>query len=275
MHKLTNIMTVDVEDYFHVGAFEKVIKRENWDTLEYRVPKNTLKVLKLFDKFEIKATFFMLGWVAKKSPQLVKTIVSEGHELASHGFWHQRVCVLSREEFYQDLKDSKAILEDLSGRLIKGYRAPSYSINHQNQWAFEVIEDLGFKYSSSIYPILHDHYGWPNAPRFKFLSTPKGLIEIPISTTYLGNKKVPAGGGGFFRFFPYKFSKMLIDKVNIKEQQPAIFYFHPWELDPEQPKQKGTLKSNFRHYLNLHKMEARLNRLLNDFRWGSIENVFF
>lgn len=272
---MLNALTVDVEDYFQVSAFENSINRNNWEHLEHRVAKNVDKTLSLFDKSNVKATFFVLGWVAERYPDIVSKIVEGGHELASHGYGHQRVTDLSKEQFFNDVTKAKRILEDLSGVAIKGYRAPSYSIGKNNIWALQVLAETGHKYSSSIYPIKHDHYGYPEAPRFIFKDKKTGLIEIPISTTSFMNRLFPAGGGGFFRFYPYHFSRWAIQRVNKKNNEPVIFYFHPWEIDPDQPRQNNIpFKSRFRHYLNLDKTESRLNSLLSDFNWGRMDEVF-
>jgi len=236
---MLNALTVDVEDYFQVSAFEKAINRKNWDQLEHRVAFNVDKILTLFDKLNVKATFFVLGWVAERYPDIVTKIVARGHELASHGYGHQRVSDLSREQFFDDVTKAKNILEDLSGISIKGYRAPSYSISKKNIWALQVLADTGHEYSSSIYPIEHDHYGFPEAPRFIFKDKKSGLIEIPITTTNFMNHLFPAGGGGFFRFYPYQLSRWAIQRVNKQENESVVFYFHPWEIDPEQPRQKS------------------------------------
>lgn len=272
---LTNAISIDVEDYFQVSAFEHAIKRSDWDSIEHRIVQNTNNVLSLLQRSNVKATFFTLGWVAERYPQLVKDIVSQGHELASHGYGHQRVSDLSPAEFKQDLVRAKGILEDISGEAIKGYRAPSYSIGEKNIWAFDTLVETGHMYSSSIYPIKHDHYGYLGAPRFIFKDKKTGLIEIPITTIKLMNRLFPAGGGGFFRFYPYLLSRWAISRVNRKDQRSSIFYFHPWEIDPLQPQQKNiTAKSKFRHYINLNKTEARLTRLLQDFNWGRMDEVF-
>jgi len=269
-------MTVDVEDYFQVSAFENILPREIWNSLPVRVEHNTYKILNLFEQNNIKATFFILGWVAKRYPNLVKDIVQQQHELASHGYWHQRVHTITPNEFKKDVESSKKLLEDISGVVIQGYRAPSYSINYRNQWAFNILEEMGFIYSSSVYPIKHDIYGWPTAPRFKFTSTPNGLIEIPISTLKIGGRNIPSGGGGYFRLFPYPLSRWGMRQINQKDQQPCIFYFHPWEIDCEQPKQKNiNFKTRFRHYHNLSGMKIKLEKLLRDFHWGTIDDVFF
>ena len=272
---ITNAISIDVEDYFQVSAFEHTIDRKDWDQLEHRVSANVTQIIQLLKSADVKATFFVLGWVAERYPEIVKSIIEHGHELASHGYGHQRVSDLSRVEFKQDLIYAKEILENLSGVEIKGYRAPSYSIGKDNIWALEVLAETGHQYSSSIYPIQHDHYGYPDAPRFAFKDTNTGLIEIPISTMKFMNRLFPAGGGGFFRFYPYQITRKIIQRVNKLDNQPTIFYFHPWEIDPGQPRQENApLKSRFRHYLNLHKTEDRLTSLLQDFTWGRVDEVF-
>ena len=272
---ITNAISIDVEDYFQVSAFEHTIDRKDWDQLEHRVSANVTQIIQLLKSADVKATFFVLGWVAERYPEIVKSIIEHGHELASHGYGHQRVSDLSRVEFKQDLIQAKGILENLSGVEIKGYRAPSYSIGKDNIWALEVLAETGHQYSSSIYPIQHDHYGYPDAPRFAFKDTNTGLIEIPISTMKFMNRLFPAGGGGFFRFYPYQITRKIIQRVNKLDNQPTIFYFHPWEIDPGQPRQDNApLKSRFRHYLNLHKTEDRLTSLLQDFTWGRVDEVF-
>jgi len=271
---ITNAMSVDVEDYFQVAAFDDHISRQDWHKIPLRVEKNTYKILELFAKHNIKATFFMLGWVAERFPGLLQDIVAQGHELASHGYAHKRATLQTRSEFREDISKAKQILEEISSTDIKGYRAPSYSINHSNMWVHDELYDTGHIYSSSVYPVKHDLYGIPDAPRFKY-TLDNGLIEIPISTIKIINKNLPAGGGGFFRFYPYMLSKWIIKNINKNDQQPAIFYFHPWELDPEQPRQENaSLKSKFRHYLNLHKTEKRLCQLLTDLEWDRMDKVF-
>ncbi len=268
-------LTVDVEDYFHVSAFADVIKPQNWDELNLRVEQSTNRLLDLFDEHDAKATFFTLGWVAKRCPSLIKRIVDEGHELASHGYNHQRATGMRRDEFLQDVRDSKDELEQISGSQLKGYRAPSFSINDSNTWTYEVLSELGFTYSSSTYPIKHDHYGVPDWPRFKY-KRPEGIYELPIPTTQADNKTTGIGGGGYFRLYPYWLSQKRINKYLSAEDQPYSFYFHPWEIDPEQPKIKGaSLKSNIRHYINLSRMEGKLVRLLKDFDWNTMEHVYF
>ncbi len=272
---IINALSFDVEDYFHVSAFEKVIDPDQWDKIEHRVEANTSLILKLLDDSKIKATFFMLGWIAERYPQMVREIVDEGHELACHGYFHQRVSDLDPSQFRNDLVRSKGILEDTSGVEVRGYRAPSYSIGRKNLWALDVLAECRFVYSSSIYPVKHDHYGFPEAPRFVFRDKKTGLVEIPISTFPFLMRTRPAGGGGFFRFYPYQVSRWLIERINKLEEEAVIFYLHPWELDPNQPKQPNIpAKTRFRHYLNLNKTECRLTRLLKDFSWGPMYDVF-
>jgi len=268
-------MTIDVEDYFQVSAFEPYIDKNTWDSIEHRVEKNTHRILDVLAKFETKATFFTLGWVAERYPQLINRIISEGHELACHGYEHIRVTEQTPDQFRTDIIRTKKILEDLGGKEILGYRAASYSINTENLWAHDILAEEGFKYSSSVYPVKHDLYGIPDAPRFSYQPI-KGsdFLEIPISTIKFGQKNIPCGGGGFFRFYPYMFSKWAFHHIN-SSNQSAIFYCHPWEIDPKQPRQEGlNFKTKFRHYLNLHKMEQRISCLLTDFNWDTMENVF-
>lgn len=272
---LKNAITVDVEDYFQVSAFDSVISRDSWNSLEHRIVANMQRIFEIFSEDGIKATFFMLGWIAERYPDLVRQIVDQGHELASHGHGHQRVTDLSKPQFANDITRSKKTLEDISGIEIRGYRAPSYSIGETSVWAFAALADAGFEYSSSIYPIRHDHYGFPGAPRFAFRDARTGLVEIPITTISLLKRIIPAGGGGFFRFYPYLFSRWIIDRVNRIDRQPAVFYFHPWELDSDQPRQQRiNIKTRFRHYLNLGRTESRLKRLVRDFDWGRMDQVF-
>ena len=269
-------MTVDVEDYFQVSAFEPYIAKEQWDTLPHRVEKNTHKILDLFKERNIKATFFTLGWVAERYPDLIKRMIADGHELACHGYDHIRVTEQTPEQFRNDVSKTKKLLEDLSGEQVKGYRAASYSIGANNLWALNVLQEEGFKYSSSIYPVKHDIYGMPDAPRFIYEPIEnQNFKEIPITTVRFGDKNFPCGGGGFFRFYPYALSKWAFNRINNQENESAIFYFHPWEIDPEQPRQHGlNLKTRTRHYLNLNRMENRIKKLLTDFNWDTMANVF-
>ena len=270
---VVNGLSVDVEDWFQVGAFENVIERDEWDGLNLRVEDNVLRILDLFDEADVKATFFTLGWVAKRHGPLMRRIVEAGHELASHGYDHARVFTFAREEFAEDIRKARQILEDASGAKITGYRAPSFSIDQRTPWAYMELAEQGYAYSSSVAPITHDHYGWKEAPRFAFKPLPwADLIEIPVTTAILGGKRVAAGGGGFFRVLPYAFSRWAIRQVNRREGKPAIFYFHPWEIDPEQPRvPHAPIKSRLRHYTNLDKMAPKLRGLVHEFAWGRMD----
>ncbi|MEE4292233.1 MAG: XrtA system polysaccharide deacetylase [Cycloclasticus sp.] len=267
-------MTIDVEDYFQVSAFEDKFDPKNWDDIAPRVETNTNKLLDLFSEYDAKATFFTLGWVAERFPELIKRISSEGHEVASHGTMHRRATDQTALEFRQDVGKAKKLLEDLTGKPVLGYRAPSFSFTRQNEWVYEVLESEGYIYSSSVYPVIHDHYGIPDAPRFKY-ATHTSVDEIPLSTlTYFG-RNVPISGGGYFRLYPYLFTQRAIKRLTKNENQPYIFYLHPWEVDLDQPRVPHiSAKTQFRHYLNLKHVEARLTRLLLDFRWSSMADVY-
>ncbi len=269
-------MTVDVEDYLHVSAFEKHIRRDDWDHLPCRVERNTERILDIFAEQRVRATFFMLGWVAERYPGVVRRLVAEGHELASHGYSHVRVTEQTPDQFREDVIRNKHLLEDLAGRAVAGYRAASYSIGEKNLWALDVLQETGHRYSSSIYPIRHDLYGMPNAPRFPFFPNGTGgLLEIPVTTVQLFKQKLPCGGGGYFRLLPYAVSRWAMRRVNQQDGKPCIFYFHPWEIDPDQPRQQGIgLKTRVRHYLNLSRTEGRLRRLLGDFKWDRMDRIF-
>lgn len=268
-----NALTVDVEDYFQVSAFAPYVNRSEWNTRECRVERNVDRILQLLDDRSTTATFFTLGWIGERYPQLIRAIVDNGHELASHGYAHLRASDQTEQGFYSDVHLAKVLLEDLAGHEVKGYRAPSFSIGRNNLWAFDCLNRAGYRYSSSIYPIRHDHYGMPDAPRFAHAVG--DLLEIPATTVRSFSRNWPASGGGFFRLLPYGFSRWLLKRVNDVEGQPAVFYFHPWEIDPEQPRIAGiNAKTRFRHYLNLHRMEGRLARLLADFRWGRMDRIF-
>jgi len=271
---VVNALTVDVEDYFQVWALAPWFPRAKWDEAPCRIERNVDLILQLLGDADARGTFFTLGWIAERYPQLVRRIAAAGHEIASHGYAHSRVNELEREAFHADILLAKAILEDVIGAEVKGYRAPSFSITTETAWAHDCIVEVGYRYSSSIYPIRHDHYGIPDAPRFPYYSRPE-LLEVPITTTRFFDRNWPAGGGGYFRLLPYPVSKWSIRRVNEVEEQAAIFYFHPWELDPEQPRVNGAgLKTRVRHYLNLDQTEGRLRRLLGDFHWGRVDRVF-
>lgn len=271
---ISNALTIDVEDYFQVSAFAPYIRRDEWNARECRVERNVERILALLDRRSTKATFFTLGWVAERYPALVRRIVAGGHELASHGYGHERASDLSPQAFEQDVTRAKHLLEDLSGLPIKGYRAPSFSIGTGNLWAFDTLAKTGHVYSSSIYPIKHDHYGMPDSPRFAF-RLPSGLMEVPVTTLRLGGRNLPSSGGGYFRLLPYSVSRWMLQRINQVDRESAIFYFHPWELDTEQPRVAGIdLKTRFRHYVNIPRMASRLEHLLDDFRWGRMDEIF-
>jgi polysaccharide deacetylase family protein (PEP-CTERM system associated) len=268
-----NGLSVDVEDWFQVGAFEGVIDRSTWDSLPDRVERNCDAILEMFAAAEVKATFFTLGWIAQRHGPLMRRIVDAGHELASHGWDHARVFSMDRKSFAHDLEISRKVLEDSAGVAITGYRAPSFSIDHRTPWAYMELAEQGFAYSSSVAPIVHDHYGWRDAPRFAFKPLPWAtLIELPVTTAEFAGRRMAAGGGGFFRVLPYGFSRWAIRQVNRREGRPAVFYFHPWEIDPAQPRvTSATLRSRLRHYTNLDAMADKLRALVEEFAWGRMD----
>ncbi|MBW8753136.1 MAG: DUF3473 domain-containing protein [Sphingomonadales bacterium] len=268
-----NGLSVDVEDWFQVGAFEQVIERRSWDSLSMRVERNCETILEMFAEADIHATFFTLGWVAKRYPALMQRIVAAGHELASHGWDHARVFRMDRAGFRLDLDMSRKTIEDAAGVRVSGYRAPSFSIDGRTPWAYMELADQGFAYSSSVAPISHDHYGWREAPRFAFKPLPwSDLVELPVTTAEFAGRRLAAGGGGFFRVLPYGFSRWAIRQVNRREGRPAVFYFHPWEIDPGQPRvPNAPLKSKLRHYTNLEGMAGKLRQLIDEFHWGRMD----
>ncbi|MGK0299018.1 MAG: polysaccharide deacetylase family protein (PEP-CTERM system associated) [Gammaproteobacteria bacterium] len=275
MDTMKNAMTVDVEDYFQVSAFEKHISRDTWDNIPRRVETNTDLILSLFDEHQVKATFFTLGWIAERHPVMLRKISDAGHEIASHGYEHIRVTQHDRNLFRQDITRTKKLLEDITGKPVYGYRAASFSLNTENHWAHEELEMAGHHYSSSIYPIRHDLYGIPGGERFVYRPGQGSLLEIPISTVQVGKHRVPAGGGGYFRLFPYALSRFMINHINRKEKRSCIFYFHPWELDPAQPRIEGlNIKTRFRHYNNLSRMQDKLSRILDEISWGTVREIF-
>lgn len=273
---IRNAMSVDVEDYFQVSAFAPHIRREDWDSLPCRVERNVDVILGLLDEAGARATFFTLGWIAERHPQVVRRIVDNGHELASHGYGHQRASDLAPAAFRADVIRAKRLLEDTGGVAVRGYRAPSFSISGSNWWAVAELEEAGYDYSSSIYPVRHDHYGMPDAPRFPHRPNgASGILELPPTTLPVFGRNLPAAGGGWFRLLPYGASRWMLRRVNVQEQAPCLFYFHPWEVDPGQPRQAGLpVRTRFRHYVNLRRMEGRLRRLLNDFEWDRVDRVF-
>jgi polysaccharide deacetylase family protein (PEP-CTERM system associated) len=275
MAKLLNALTVDVEDYFQVSAFDGVVPRSQWLSFESRVCANTDRLLKIFDAAGVRATFFVLGWVAEHHPELVRRIHRSGHELASHSYGHGLVYDSTPEQFRADLRRAQIAIEDAAGVLVRGYRAPSYSVTDRSLWALDVLASEGYQYDSSIYPINHDRYGIPSWPRHihRLTRSHRPLWELPGSTIRRGGVNLPIGGGGYFRLLPYGWTQRGIRHLNEVEQRPAIFYLHPWEVDPDQPRLKAGLVSRFRHYHNLEKTESRLRSLLSDFRFGTVSEV--
>lgn len=275
MARIANALSVDVEDWFQVGAFERVIDRKDWDGLPSRVERNGEACLDLFDRAGVKATLFTLGWVAERFPALIRRAAERGHEIASHGWDHQRVFTMDAATFRADLARARAAIEDAAGARVSGYRAPSFSIDARTPWAHEVLAEEGYAYSSSVAPIVHDHYGWREAPRFAWKPLADAdLIELPVTTVEISGRRAAAGGGGFFRLLPYRFSSWAIERVNGRDQRPAVFYFHPWEIDPEQPRvANAPLKSRLRHYTNLGRMERKLLKLFKSFDWDRTDKV--
>lgn len=274
---MINALTIDVEDYYHVSAFESVVTPQDWTKHESRVERNTHRILDFLDETQTKATFFVLGWVAEQYPQVVRAISQRGHEVASHGYSHRRIYTQTLNQFREETRRSKRMLEDLVGHPILGYRAASYSITAKSLWALNVLVEEGFCYDSSIFPIRHDLYGMPGHNRFSHVLKVAGgaeITELPLSTVRIGPATVPVAGGGYLRLFPCAFTLWAIRHLNDKEKQPAIVYFHPWEIDPNQPRIQAPLKSTFRHYTNLSRMEAKLRRLLSNFSFAPMRDVF-
>jgi polysaccharide deacetylase family protein (PEP-CTERM system associated) len=273
---LPNALTCDVEDYFQVSAFEKLVPKARWDDLECRLPRNIDRVLQLLADARVHGTFFTLGWVAEKLPGVVRSIAAAGHEIASHSMRHQRIWTLRPEEFLEDVATTKRLLEDVSGTPVRGYRAPSWSLDARTPWAHDILAEAGYRYSSSIYPIAHDHYGVPNGLAEPFYVASADMLEIPASTVRFAGRNWPAAGGGYFRLLPLSVSLRLLKRARSSRGVPVMFYFHPWELDPEQPRMAGAdRKSQFRHYINLDKTEPRLRVLLSTLRWDRMDRVFF
>ncbi|PYR93355.1 MAG: polysaccharide deacetylase family protein [Acidobacteria bacterium] len=272
---IVNAMTIDVEDYFHVSVFDGVVPRRHWEALESRVERNTDRLLALFEDAGIKATFFILGWVAERHPALVGRVAALGHEIASHGYGHRLVYDLTPRTFREDIRRSKGALESMAGRPVRGYRAPSYSITPHSLWALDILIEEGFQYDASIFPIHHDRYGIPISPRHPYpIHRDHGtIVEVPGSTVRIGPYNLPVGGGGYFRILPYWWTKRGIERLNRDEQRPAVFYLHPWEIDPDQPKLMTSALGRFRHYRNLGETEARLTQLLRDFEFAPMEQV--
>jgi len=274
---MVNVLTIDVEDYFNVSGFDSRIKFEDWEKFESRVEANTNRLLTILKEFNVKATFFVLGWTAERHPKLVQQIYQEGHEIASHSYAHRLIYKQSEKEFREDLKRSKAVLEDIIGEQVIGYRAPSYSIVKDSLWALDILIEEGFLYDSSIFPIRHDRYGIPNGNRFPYMihgENGKSILEIPLSTVTVFNNNIPVAGGGYMRLFPYWFVRWGLKRINEKERQPAVIYFHPWEIDVDQPRLQGSLLSRFRHYVYLEKTEPCIKALLRDFKFSTMRDLF-
>ena len=270
---VVNALTIDVEDYFQVSALAPYIARSTWETQPCRVERNIDRILGLLEECDVHATFFTLGWIAERYPAMVRRIVATGHELASHGYEHERAGALEADAFFADIALAKAVLEDIGGTVVRGYRAPSFSIGEHNLWTYDCLAKAGYRYSSSVYPIRHDHYGSPNGARFAHMAHTQ-VLEVPIATARVFRTNLPAGGGGYFRLLPYCLSRWLLRRVNRCDAESAIFYFHPWEIDPEQPRFDGVdAKTRFRHYVNLERTANRLKLLLKDFRWDRMDHV--
>lgn len=268
---IRNYLTIDVEDYFQVAAFDDFIRPDSWDAMESRVERNSTIILDILGKFGVKATFFVVGWIAERYPSIVREIVKRGHELSCHSYMHKKIYHMTPAEFREDTRQAKNILEDITGHAVLGYRAPSYSITKKSLWALDILDELGFEYDSSIFPIYHDNYGIPDAPRFEYKLPNHNLIEYPISTSLFMGRKIPVAGGGYFRLFPYWFTRSALKKINLKEKRPFVFYIHPWEIDAQQPRMnQAKALSRFRHYNNLNKTTKRFETLLNDFTFGPI-----
>lgn len=272
--KPVNAMSVDVEDYFQVSAFENHIEKDAWKNWPNRLPRNIDLILEMFEETGTKATFFTLGWACEQFPELIRRIVDCGHELASHGYDHSRVWSQAPEQFYEEVLRTRMMLEDVSGTPVAGFRAPSFSIGPGSMWAHDVLQQAGYRYSSSLYPIRHDHYGLPDAPKFPFRNG-SGLLEIPMATITLLGRNWPCAGGGYFRLLPFVYSRWAIKRINDRDQMPAAFYFHPWELDPGQPRVPGLpATTRFRHYVNLSRFQDRLRRILGAFQWGRMDDIY-
>jgi polysaccharide deacetylase family protein (PEP-CTERM system associated) len=272
---IVNAMSIDVEDYFQVSAFDGIVPRANWDRMESRVERNTARLLDIFAEFGVRSTFFVLGWVAERHRDLVSAIARAGHEVASHGYAHRLIYDQTLAAFRDDVKRAKAILEDASGQRVVGYRAPSYSITTRSLWALDVLAEEGYEYDSSIFPIHHDRYGIPLSPRlpYQIQRGSRMLVEVPGSTTRVGPVNLPVAGGGYFRLLPYWWTRWGIARVNKIDKRAAVFYLHPWEIDPDQPRLPAGRLTRLRHYRNIDKTEARLRRLLRDFRFDAVDTV--
>ena len=273
-HGPLNALTVDVEDYFQVAAFDACITPAQWESMPQRAAINTRRLLDVFDAQGAKATFFVLGWIAERFPDLVREIDARGHEVASHGYSHAKATTQTPEEFYQDVLKARLLLESIVGKPVIGYRAPSFSIGKSNEWAFAMLKKAGYLYTSSTYPVVHDHYGTPDWPQQPYVRD-EGILEIPMPVLNKWSMQLPIAGGGYFRLLPYFVSRFFIQKFLQTATHPYMFYFHPWEIDPAQPRiEQAPAKSKFRHYVNLERMEGKVSALLRDYRWQSVANVY-
>jgi polysaccharide deacetylase family protein (PEP-CTERM system associated) len=272
---VVNAMSIDVEDYFHVSVFDGIVPRSGWASMESRVVANTERLLDIFDEFGVRSTFFVLGWVAERHPSLVRRLAARGHEIASHGYAHRLIYDQTREAFRRDVSRAKRLLEDASGCKVAGYRAPSYSITPRSLWALDVLIEEGYEYDSSIFPIRHDRYGIPISARKPYaIERAAGVLtEVPGSTTRVGPLNLPVAGGGYFRLLPYGWTRWGISRVNQAERRPVVFYLHPWEIDPDQPRLPAGRLGTFRHYRHLAETESRLRQLLTDFRFDAVDRV--
>jgi polysaccharide deacetylase family protein (PEP-CTERM system associated) len=273
--QIVNAMSVDVEDYFQVSAFDRVVSRANWETIDSRVVRNTHRLLELFDRAGVRSTFFVLGWVAERYASLVRAIASAGHEVASHGYDHQLLYLLTPRQFREDVRTAKQVIEQATGLPVLGYRAPSYSVVHSSLWTLDILIEEGYAYDTSIFPVHHDRYGIPDAPRHAYsIERSSGtIVEMPASTVRLGGANLPVAGGGYFRLLPYAWTRWGISRVNRTEERPVVFYLHPWEIDPDQPRFKVGFTTRVRHYTALDRTEDRLKRLMSDFRFDTIAAV--
>jgi len=268
-------MTCDVEDYFHVSAFADYVDRGEWEKRDCRIPRNVDLILERFSNAGAQGTFFTLGWVAEHYPEIVRRIAAAGHEVASHGMQHTRIWQQSRDEFRDDAATTRKRLEDLTGTPVVGYRAASWSIDGRSPWAHDMLAEAGYRYSSSIYPIKHDHFGVPDAPISPFYPGDSGILEVPASVARVLGRNIPASGGGYFRLYPLRLSTWLIGRIEASGEAPYVFYFHPWEMDPDQPRIKAaSAKARFRHYLNLNRFGSRLDVLLQRYRWGRMDDIY-
>ncbi|MFQ5901247.1 MAG: XrtA system polysaccharide deacetylase [Thermodesulfobacteriota bacterium] len=272
---MLNALTIDVEDYYHASVFVDVVDQSDWPNYESRVVRNTERILTVLSQHNVKGTFFILGWIAENYPELIKEIDGKGHEIACHSYDHKLIYKHSQRSFREDIRRARKILENITGKKVAGYRAPTFSVINESLWALQILKEEGFEYDSSVFPVVHDNYGIPDAERFPSMFQVNGgeaIREFPMSTLRILGWNIPVSGGGYLRLFPYRFIRWAIKRINVIEKQPAIIYFHPWELDPHQSRIKVGPFSRFRHYVNLDKMEGKLENLLRDFKFGTVRD---